>query len=151
MSLTDGKSKYNAKKSTYNDITFDSEVECEYYQFLLHQKEQHKISIIKLQPKYKIIEKVTHFRATYYVADFEVTLPGGHIIVIDIKGMATAEAKLKRKLFMSIYPDMELLWICKAPKYYTQETGETWIDYDDLQRLRSKRGKLKKLEENKNG
>lgn len=145
-----GKSKYNAKKSTFNGITFDSEVECEYYQFLLSQKEQHKISIIRLQPKYKIIDKVAHFRATYYVADFEVTLPGGHVIVIDIKGMATAEAKLKRKLFMALYPDMELLWICKAPKYYEHDTGEAWIDYDELQALRRTRRKLKKLEEQKN-
>ncbi|TDM12676.1 DUF1064 domain-containing protein [Macrococcus bovicus] len=145
-----GKSKYNAKKSTWNGITFDSEVECEYYQFLLQQKEQHKISIIRLQPKYKIIDKVAHFRATYYVADFEVTLPGGHVIVIDIKGMATAEAKLKRKLFMSLYPNLELLWICKAPKYYLKETGEQWIDYDELQRIIAQRRKLKKLEEQKN-
>lgn len=149
--MTVEKSKYNAKKSTYNDITFDSQAECDYYRFLLEQKQQRKVSIITLQPKYKIIEKVGKHRAKYYVADFEVTMPGGQVITIDIKGMATPEAKIKRQLFMSLYPDKELLWICQSPKYYLNETGEAWIDYDELQRLKAQRRKLKKLEEKKHG
>lgn len=145
--MSEKRSKYNAKKSTFDGITFDSAVECDYYKFLLGQKKKGKVIDIKLQPKYEIIEKVANFRATNYVADFEVKLPGGHITVIDIKGMATDTAKIKRKLFMVKYPNVELLWLCKAPKYHADDTGEEWIEYDQLNKLRSKRKKLKQMED----
>lgn len=132
-------SKYNAKKVEYNGITFDSTVECEFYKFLEKQINVGKFDRIEIQPRYELIPKIDKQRKTEYIADFALWKNGELIEVIDVKGMATETAKLKAKLFRYKYPEVQLTWICKAPKY----TGKDWIEYDDLKKVRRERKKAK--------
>ena len=130
-------SKYNAKKVEYKNVTFDSMVECEYYKHLEQQKELGLIDEIEIQPRYELLPKIGKQRKTEYVADFAIWRNGDLAEVIDVKGMATPVAKYKAKHFRYLFPDVPLIWVCKAPKY----TGETWITYDDLLKARKERKK----------
>lgn len=53
-------------------------------------------------------------RAITYVCDFYLIYKDGRSEVIDVKGMATPEAKLKRKMFLYKYPEENLLWVKKV-------------------------------------
>lgn len=113
-------SKYNAKKTVYDGIKFDSKVEMEYYIHLLNLKNKGIIDKIILQPRYELLEKFTkgtrNYRKMEYVADFEIHFSNGIVIVVDIKGLPTEVAKLKRKLFDYKYRNIKLYWIKKKSK-----------------------------------
>lgn len=81
--------------------------------------------------------KEKYIRAITYVADFVITYADGHQVVIDIKGMPDATAKLKRKLFHYKFPDVDYQWIA----YSRQDGG--WITYETLVQKRKER-KLEK-------
>jgi hypothetical protein len=65
-----------------------------------------------------------------YDIDFYVEYWNGDIDVIDTKGFAEPLAKIKRKMFLYKYPEVNLRWICHVKKY------GGWVDYDELQKLR---------------
>ncbi|WP_279525818.1 DUF1064 domain-containing protein [Staphylococcus gallinarum] len=132
-------SKYNAKKVEYKGITFDSKVECDYYQYLEQRLHVGGYDHIEIQPRYELIPKNGKQRKAEYIADFALWDNDKLIEVIDVKGMATETAKLKAKLFRYLYPDVKLTWICKAPKY----TGKDWITYEELIIARRERKKAK--------
>ena len=92
-----------------------------------------------LQDKFKCHDKAV--RAITYVADFVLEYSDGHIEIIDVKGMATNEALMKRKLFQYKYPLETLIWI----SYSKQDGG--WIDFYQLQKLRRERKKIKTVKE----
>lgn len=132
-------SKYNAKKVEYKGITFDSKAECKYFQLLEKQKELGMFDRIELQPKFELQPKYGKQRPIVYVADFALWKDDKLLEVIDVKCMATSEAKLKAKMFRYQYRDVYLTWICEAPKY----TGLDWIEYDELVKVRRQRKKEK--------
>ena len=126
------RSKFNVdkdkEKRTYNNIVFDSQLEMKYYRDVLCPA---------VQPKY------THNGKTVlpiiYVADFYMEYADGHIEVVDTKGCPDSVAKLKRKLFWYIYPDIDYKWIT-----YVQKWGG-WLEYEVVKELRkeAKRNKNK--------
>ena len=120
-------------------ITFDSKVEGEYYKKLICDFSLKKINSFKNQPIYTLqdgfIGPNGKIRAITYKADFEVVHLDGTIEVIDIKGMATEVANIKRKLFLWTYNDIKLTWISYVKKY------GGWIDYFELKKLRRKNKK----------
>lgn len=130
-------SKYNAKKVEYKGVVFDSKVECEYYQYLESNMNGVNYDYIELQPRYELIPKFGKQRKTEYIADFALFKDDVLVEVIDVKGLPTEVAKLKAKMFRHKYPKVKLTWICKAPKY----TGQEWITYEELSKLRRKRKK----------
>lgn len=132
-------SKYNAKKVEYKGITFDSKVECEYYQHLESKMNGFNYDRIEIQPRYELVPKFGNQRKAEYIADFALYLNDELIEVIDVKGRPTETAKLKAKIFRYLYRDVKLTWICKAPKY----TGLDWIEYDELVKARRQRKKEK--------
>ncbi|MGN7113019.1 hypothetical protein AZH47_10095 [Corynebacterium striatum] len=132
-------SKYNAKKVEYKGIVFDSTVECEYYQYLEKQKELGLIEYIELQPRFELLPKMYKQRKTEYVGDFGLWYDGELKLVIDVKGMPTPLARYKAKHFRYKYPNIKLMWVCKAPKY----TGKQWITYEELIKARRERKKAK--------
>lgn len=87
----------------------------------------------KLQVKYNLQESFKYMgksiRAIDYISDFDLYYADGSFEVIDTKGLATADAKIKAKLFKRKYPDILLKWMS-----WTKATG--WIEYDELQKLR---------------
>ena len=94
----------------------------------------------KLQVKYNLQESFTYMekkiRAIDYISDFDLYYSDGTFEVIDTKGLATADAKIKAKLFKHKYPNIALKWMS-----WTKATG--WIEYDDLQKLRREAKKNK--------
>lgn len=130
-------SKYNAKKVVIDNITFDSKIESKYYLYLKEKKKNKEIKDFELQPKFLLQEGFKDFeginvRPIYYIGDFKIINNDNSVEVVDIKGMATPEAKLKRKLFMYRYPEIRFFWIC----YVVKRGG--WIDYFDNEKLKRK-------------
>jgi hypothetical protein len=141
-----GKEQKDVEKRTFNGIIFASEMEKKYYcDVLLPQEQSGLIRSIIVQPEYLLVPKFTKHGKNYlpirYVADFEVTWSDGKIITYDVKGFLTEACKIKLKLYQYTHPEGILELITLSPKY------GGWMDYYDLQRLRSK----SKKEKEKNG
>lgn len=103
------RSKYGARKTTIDGITFDSQREAQYYSELKLKKRAGLIKDFELQPVYVLLEPYKHpltgrkVQGIKYRADFLLTLPDGSQEVVDVKGMRTKEYLLKKKLFESKY------------------------------------------------
>ena len=101
-------SKYNVgDKSgrTYDGIVFDSALEIKYYrEIVLQGIADGNIVDFELQKSFVLIPSFERNgkkeRAIKYVCDFYVVYKDGHTEVIDIKGMPTEKALIKRKLFL---------------------------------------------------
>ena len=101
-----GGSKYHAKKTTVDGITFDSKREADRYIVLKGMEEDGTIESLRRQVRYELVPAFDvdgrHYRPVYYVADF-VYREDGHEVVEDVKGMRTDVYKLKSKLFARRY------------------------------------------------
>lgn len=121
--------KYKNKKVEHEGIKFDSEMEKDFYLYLL---KKHKKEDIIIQPSYTLLESFRDkedklIRAITYKADFEVLG-----VSYDVKGIVLPVFLLKEKLFKYKYPEKILKVICKAPKY----TGLEWIELSELKKIR---------------
>ena len=136
--------KYNNKKTTIDDIVFDSKDEALYYQALKNMKAKGLINDFELQPKFLLQESFVkngkRYRPINYIADFRVINNDGSAYIVDIKGMLTTEFKIKMKLFNYKYPDIELRLISRSVKF-GDEYG--FINYYKLQELRKQNKKSK--------
>lgn len=145
------RTKFNVDKDTanrtYNGIVFDSRLEMRFYsEVILPGVCSGQIKSYELQKKYELQPKFKHNGKTIlpitYAADFQIEYSDGHVEVIDTKGMPDNVARLKRKLFLYCYPDIQFRWIS-----YSKKWGG-WLDYETIQRLRraEKRSRKKKEE-----
>lgn len=147
---SNSRSKYNVDLKnkaarTYDGIVFDSAGEMKMYRdFLLPQMEKGSIINIERQKTYILVEGFTYndtkIRPITYVADFVVTYATGKTVVYDFKGMPDSVAKLKRKLFWNLYPNLELEWIV-----YSKIDGG-YVPYETAQKGRKERRKAKNKE-----
>nr|UVX79193.1 MAG: Protein of unknown function (DUF1064) [Bacteriophage sp.] len=96
-----GRSKYHAKKTVVDGITFDSKREADRYLVLKGMEEDGSIEDLRRQVRYELVPAFDvdgkHHRAVYYVADF-VYREDGHEVIEDVKGVVTDVYRLKRKL-----------------------------------------------------
>ncbi len=147
MKMMKRTSKYNVSsnkdKRTHNGIVFDSAMEMKYYRdVVLPQAESGSITHYELQKSYELQPKFIHegasVRAIVYVADFYIEYADGRSEVIDIKGSPDSVAKLKRKMFWYVYPDLIYRWVC-----YSKIDGG-WVDYEVVNKARAERRKMKK-------
>lgn len=101
-----GGSKYHAKKTTVDGITFDSRREADRYLVLKGMEEDGAIEGLRRQVRYELVPAFDvdgrHYRPVYYVADF-VYVEDGREVVEDVKGMRTDVYRLKSKLFARRY------------------------------------------------
>nr|UVM84392.1 MAG: protein of unknown function DUF1064 [Bacteriophage sp.] len=101
-----GRSKYHAKKTVVDGITFDSKREADRYIVLKGMEEDGTIGDLRRQVRYEIVPAFDvdgrHYRPVFYVADF-VYVEDGKEVVEDVKGMRTDVYKLKSKLFARRY------------------------------------------------
>lgn len=101
-----GGSKYHAKKTTVDGITFDSKREADRYIALKSMEENGIIENLRRQVRYELVPAFDvdgrHYRPVYYVADF-VYREDGREVVEDVKGMRTDVYRLKSKLFARRY------------------------------------------------
>lgn len=133
------RTKYNVGKKTYDrtydGIVFDSAVEMKYYRdVILPAVASGEITHYEMQKKYILQPAFTRdgkkIQAIEYKADFYTIDKDGKETVIDIKGCPDNVAKLKRKMFWCIYPDLDYVWLVYVKKY------GGWVDYDECQRRR---------------
>lgn len=148
--MKNGRSKYNVavntQKRTYNGITFDSEIEMRFYRdVVLPQYENGTIVKYELQKKYILQPSFKRNGKTQqpitYIADFYLLYDDGAQKVIDIKGMPDEKAKLKRKMFFYVFPEIDYEWI----SYSAIDGG--FIPYEELKKQRMLRKKLKEKKE----
>jgi hypothetical protein len=130
--------KYKNEKITVDGYRFDSKVEAKFYDKLKMDKSMGLIINFELQPRFilqpKFIKMGIRYRAIELKADFTIYHLNGDIEIIDIKGMATPESKLKRKIFNATYENV-LTWLVWS--------GGQWLEYDDVIKARAKRKKAK--------
>jgi len=135
------------KKRTSNNIItgetiiFDSELEKQYYeQIIIEGMKDGTIKTFKLQQKYKLTPSFKYngknIREITYVSDFDIYYPDGTFKVVDTKGRATADAKIKKKLMHYYHPEIDFIWMS-----YTKLDG--WLEYDELEKARRQRKKAK--------
>jgi len=95
-------SKYHARKTTVDGITFASAKEANRYSQLKLLQRAGVISSLQIQVPYTLIEKSQYGRKITYVADF-VYRENGKKVVEDTKGFKTPVYALKRRLMAEIY------------------------------------------------
>jgi hypothetical protein len=107
--------KYRNKKTIINNIVFDSKKEAKRYSELklkLRACDNSKITDLKLQPRFLLqkgyVKNGKKIREINYIADFSYTDNKGNFIIEDVKGKKTKEYLLKKKMFGSIYPELEI-------------------------------------------
>ena len=110
-------SKYGNQKTICDGHVFDSKAEMQRYTELKLLARAGAIMNLKLQPRY-VLQKAfyrpnkDYIREIAYVADFEYTdRKSGRTIVEDVKGFATKDFNIKKKLFLCKYPDYELVLV----------------------------------------
>lgn len=134
------------EKRTCDGIVFDSKLEMKYYRDVLCPKVgSGEITHYELQKKYELQPKYTHngknVQAITYVADFYMEYSDGRIEVVDTKGCPDNVAKIKRKLFWYIYPDIDYKWIT-----YVKKWGG-WLEYETVNGLRKQAKRRRNKEE----
>ena len=101
-----GRSKYHARKTTVDGITFDSNREADRYLVLKGMADDGAIEDLRRQVRYELVPAFDvgdrHYRPVYYVADFAY-VEDGKEVVEDVKGMRTDVYRLKSKLFAKRY------------------------------------------------
>lgn len=97
-------SKFHAKKTIVDGITFDSAREANRWTELKILERAGVIEQLKRQVRFELIPKLPGERAAYYYADFTY-LANGRLVVEDVKSPATRTPVylLKRKLMLWRY------------------------------------------------
>jgi len=103
-------SKYRAKRTTVDGVTFASQGEARRYQELRLLERAGEIQNLTTQPSFEIHPAFVgsdgkRHRAIRYIADFRYQ-DRGRDVVEDFKGVETPAFKLKAKMFQRLYPDI---------------------------------------------
>ena len=106
------KNKFNAKKETTGGKTFDSGREAKRYRELKLQQHCGVISDLNTQVWIQLLDDFKYqgkkIKGIRYKADF-VYIKNGKEITEDSKGYRTKEYKLKKKMLLNRYPDINFL------------------------------------------
>lgn len=100
--------KYHNTKITVDGHTFDSKKEARRYKELKYLEKLRMITDLKLQTVFELIPTQKRAdgkteRAVSYRADFTYYDSDGNYVVEDVKGVRTAEYKIKRKLMLQVH------------------------------------------------
>lgn len=87
-----------------NGHSFASKKEAQRYVELLILQNSHQISNLELQPKFPFI--INGKKVCTYIADFRYLDKNNIEIVEDVKGFKTPVYKIKKKLLLVLYPDI---------------------------------------------
>ena len=98
-------SKFGAIKQTIDGHTFASTAEANRYSQLKLLERAREIKALGVHPQYPL--SVNGVLIGKYTADF-CYFEGGRQVTEDVKGLVTAEASLRMRVFMACYPQHEL-------------------------------------------
>ena len=101
-------SKYNSRRIKVDGITFDSQVEANYYCNLKILLRIGEITGFCRQARFVVTEGRNGERGTEYVTDFIVFYPNETYRIVDVKGVKTDVFKLKVKSFREKYPKLKI-------------------------------------------
>lgn len=109
LGITEGGAaqKFANETTEMDGRVFASKLEARRYRDLRLLEQSGAISGLVCQPRYVLIPADAHGRAICYVGDFAYT-EGGRAVVEDTKGAETDVWRIKRRLFLARYPDVEL-------------------------------------------
>lgn len=151
--------KYAHTKTEVDGIVFDSKMEADFYKHLKALQEEGSVTHFETQPEYVLQEKFIlvdgerfkgshplfnkmkkkHNAKTYaaikYRSDFLVTFADGEQMVIDVKGVETPEFKIKKKMFMYKYPELELMLLT----WYNKQ----WVTLEEKESIKKEKSKTK--------
>lgn len=142
------RTKYNVdkdkEKRTCNDKIFDSILEMKFYRdVVLPKLESGEIVSCELQVPFilqpKFVRNGKTVQPIKYVADFVITYSNGHEEIIDTKGMPDSVAKLKRKMFWYLFPELDYKWIGYVQKYGGWLEYETILEQRKLEKAKKKK------------
>ena len=95
-------SKYHAKRTEVDGITFASKKEANRYQELKLLEKAKQIRDLQMQVPFPLIKKSPYGREIKYYADF-VYFENDRMVVEDTKGYRTDVYKLKKRLMAELY------------------------------------------------
>lgn len=103
-----GGAKYSNVRTEHDGMMFDSKAELKRWLELQILERIGEVKDLKRQVPYLLIPKTPrpsggHERECSYVADFTYTDRRGRAIVEDVKGAATPEYRIKRKLMLFVH------------------------------------------------
>lgn len=93
--------KYRNVPAEFDGIKFASKAEMARYGELRLLEMAGQISDLECQPLFVLTAGVKYYADFRYVED-------GKMVAEDVKGFETASWKIKKKLFLELYPDIEL-------------------------------------------
>lgn len=97
--------KFSAQAIEIDGIKYPSKAEANRHQQLKLMERARAIKALAYQPKYPL--KVNGVTIGHYTPDFAF-YDGGRQVCEDVKGIITEAASLRMRLFMAIYPNIEL-------------------------------------------
>lgn len=113
------KSKYRNEKVSLDGKKFDSKAERDYYSSLLLLKRAGEVIDFKMQEEFVLqdgfLRGKKKYRPIKYRADFVVKYKD-RTEVVDVKGFETQIYKMKRKMFLSRYPESVFVEIRKGER-----------------------------------
>ena len=106
-------SKYGNKRIEFEGIRFDSIAEYRRYADLKLAEQAGEITDLQVHPRFLLQEAFTtpdggREAQITYIGDFQYT-ERGKIVVEDVKGCRTEVFKIKRKLFLARYPEINFI------------------------------------------
>ena len=111
VNLPKKKRKYNNNKPIVDNVKFDSNKEARYYNELKIRQQAGEIEDFQLQPEFVLQEGFRDktgkkHRAIKYRADFKIKHIDDSEEIIDVKGYKTNVYRIKKKLLLYKYPDI---------------------------------------------
>ena len=112
------KSKFNAQPTEVDGFRFDSKVEAEFYRYLKALKSAGEVEHIDVHPIFTLPGGI-RFQPDFLVFFKAETEGSGNIAVYDVKGVLTAQARDRKRLFDASHP--------LAPLIIVRKKGKRWI------------------------
>ena len=99
-----GRNKFNAMKTAYNGVMYDSKKEAEYAaKFDQLSKAAGKDKVVKVERQIPFSFDHNGVHICKYILDFRLTMGDGRVRYLDIKGFETREFSIKRKLLRAFF------------------------------------------------
>lgn len=90
--------KFGAKEVTEDDIRFDSQLERDYYRYLVAERAAGRVVFFLRQVPFHLPGR------TRYQVDFAVFWASGHVEFVDTKGVETEAFRIKLRQTEELYP-----------------------------------------------